>query len=386
VEGRVCMSRKLIQNIKQIALGALLALAIFGVAWQRRYRRIRDDAERRTILFHAAQQIGDSLDLEELYIAIHRAVARMMPCDALVISLLDPKRQELEDVYLFDKDGRWPGTRYPVGTGIVGYTIANGISQRIDDLTDEVIAATGAQFFGSTEKRVRSLLMVLMRRGTQIVGVLSAQAHPAHIYTDADLEILELLSANAAIAIENARLFAETRLLAITDSLTGAYNRRHFFELAEHEWTRVARHPAPIAAMMIDADYFKRVNDTFGHMVGDEVLRAIAIRCSETIRAIDIMGRYGGEEFAILLPDTTLEQAQLVAERLRLYIAATPILIDTSPLMMTVSIGVASCERQAAITLDQLLDRADQALYRAKHQGRNQVCLWAELPIAEILS
>ena len=170
------MSRKLIRDIGRVALGSLLTLGIFGIAWQRRYRRIRDDAERRTILFHAAQQIGDSLDLEELYAAIHRAVARMMPCDALVISLLDAERQELEDVYLFDKDGRWPGTRYPADTGIVGYTIANGASLRIDDLTDEVVAATGAQFFGSVEKRVRSILMVLMRRGTRVVGVLSAQA------------------------------------------------------------------------------------------------------------------------------------------------------------------------------------------------------------------
>jgi diguanylate cyclase (GGDEF)-like protein len=383
VEGRVCVGRKFIQDISRVALGAIVTLGVLGVVWQRRYRRIRDEAERRTLLFHAAQQIGDSLDLEELYTAIHRAVARMMPCDALVISLLDAECQELEDVYLFDKEGRWPGTRYPAGTGIVGYTINSGASVRIDDFTDEVVATTGAQFFGNTETRVRSLMMVLMRRGTQVVGVLSAQAKLPHTYTSADLEILELLSANAAIAIENARLFAETRRLAITDGLTGVYNRRHFFELAEHEWTRAIRYKREVAVMMIDADHFKRVNDTLGHMIGDEVLRAIALRCGDTIRAIDVMGRYGGEEFAVLLPETSLEQAQQVAERLRLYIAATPIITNAGPLTMTVSIGVASCGGQAHLSLDQLLDRADQALYMAKRQGRNMVYLWSTQPLAE---
>lgn len=378
------MGRKLIEDIGWAALGATLTLGIFGVAWQQRYRRVRDEAERRTMLFHAAQQIGDTLDQEELYSAIHRAVARMMRCDAFVISILDSERQELEDVYLFDKDGRWKGTRYPVGMGIVGHTIASGASLRIDDFTDEVIAATGAQFFGNVETKVRSILMVLMRRGTRVVGVLSAQAAPAHAYTAADLEILELLSANAAIAIENARLFAETRRLAITDGLTGVFNRRHFFELAEHEWNRAVRYPAPIAAMMIDADYFKRINDTFGHMIGDEVLRAIAVRCGETIRTIDVMGRFGGEEFAVLLPETTLEQARQAAERLRQYVAATPIITEAGSLPLTVSIGVASRETHAELTLDQLLDRADQALYMAKRQGRNRVCLWDELPIVEL--
>ncbi|GAB4113248.1 MAG: hypothetical protein Fur005_16440 [Roseiflexaceae bacterium] len=370
------MNQQPFNIILWVVLGAIVACGIMSIFWRRTSTRLRAEADRRAKLFRAAQQIGDSLDMEALYLAIHRSVEQMMPCDAICISLLHPDEQLLEDAYLVDREGRWPGTRYPMGSGIVSYTIMSGRSLRIDDFTEDWVLKTGAQFFGNTETRVRSVLMVLMRRGSRVVGVLSAQARRPNAYSDADLETLELLSANAAIAIEHARLFEKTRQLAISDSLTGAFNRRHFFDVAEYEWNAALNNGHAISAMMIDVDHFKRINDTHGHMIGDDVLRAMVSTCRQTIRSSDIIGRYGGEEFAVLLPRTATHEAYQVAERLRQAIAAIQIETTTAPIQVTVSIGVASnADARPGGLLDHLLDAADQALYTAKREGRNRVCI-----------
>jgi diguanylate cyclase (GGDEF)-like protein len=176
------------------------------------------------------------------------------------------------------------------------------------------------------------------------------------------------------VAIANARLFGEVQRLAVTDGLTEINNRRHFFDLAEREWIRTRRYDHPLSAMMLDVDHFKRVNDTFGHATGDSVLRTVAQICRNSLRETDFLGRYGGEEFAIMLPDTDLSAAHATAERLRESIAGTPIHTDKGDLQVTVSIGVAS------ITVDMnsvatLLDRADRGLYIAKDTGRNRVVM-----------
>lgn len=163
----------------------------------------------------------------------------------------------------------------------------------------------------------------------------------------------------------------EIRWLSITDGLTGLYNRRHFFEEAEKEVERAQRYRRPVAAIMLDVDFFKRVNDTHGHAAGDEVLRKIATCCRSEVRELDILGRYGGEEFAILLTESDIEQACQVAERLRARIEAFPFDVKGVSLGLTASLGVA--ELKDAESVESLLDQADQALYIAKQEGRNRV-------------
>jgi len=163
----------------------------------------------------------------------------------------------------------------------------------------------------------------------------------------------------------------EIRWLSITDGLTGLYNRRYFFEQAEKEVERAQRYRRPVAAIMLDVDFFKRVNDTFGHAAGDEVLREVALCCRREVRELDILGRYGGEEFAILLTESDMDQAQQVAERLRTRIESMVIPIKGHDLSLTVSLGLA--ELKVSESVESLLDRADQALYSAKQTGRNRV-------------
>jgi diguanylate cyclase (GGDEF)-like protein len=129
---------------------------------------------------------------------------------------------------------------------------------------------------------------------------------------------------------------------------------------------------------LFDIDHFKKINDEHGHIIGDQVLHGIAQTCMNNLRPDDILGRFGGEEFVILLPETKLEDAKNIAERLRQLIAGTPIKTEIGPVRTTISIGIAIKEKTASISIDQLLSRADRAMYSAKQAGRNRVIVWDE--------
>ena len=171
--------------------------------------------------------------------------------------------------------------------------------------------------------------------------------------------------------------------LASVDGLTGLFNRRHFLELAESEWSRSDRYERPLSLMMIDIDRFKTINDRFGHDVGDRVIAHVADICRDGKRGSDIVARMGGEEFVMLLPETTLESAVLVAERLRRRIADTPLLEPAARVALTASIGVAEAGRRTE-NIAALMKDADEALYRAKNAGRDRVVAAAHPPAAPI--
>ena len=174
---------------------------------------------------------------------------------------------------------------------------------------------------------------------------------------------------------ERKRLERDLKLQARTDPLTGLFNRRHFMPLAEAELARTTRYHSPLSALMLDIDHFKRINDSRGHRTGDLVLQHLAHLARLTLRDVDIVGRLGGEEFAILLPQTGIDQAMEVAERLRQAIAESAVMPDTGlPLHYTASLGVAWVTDGMQTNVDTLLNEADQALYAAKKAGRNRVC------------
>jgi diguanylate cyclase (GGDEF)-like protein len=174
-------------------------------------------------------------------------------------------------------------------------------------------------------------------------------------------------------ALRNA--LVEVERLAITDSLTGLYNHRHWFELADREFQRARRYRLPLSVMMVDIDEFKRVNDTHGHAIGDQVLQWVAECCRKELRGVDVIGRYGGDEFVALLPETGLSAACQVAERLRKSIAERALDTKAGRITVTVSLGIAVLDDEH-LTPESLLDRADQALYVAKQNGRNRV--WSQ--------
>jgi diguanylate cyclase (GGDEF)-like protein len=185
---------------------------------------------------------------------------------------------------------------------------------------------------------------------------------------------MSIFAKQIGISLERTRLFQEVQSLALTDPLTGLQNRRSLFELGRIEFARSQRMKRPFCCMMLDLDHFKQVNDNYGHPIGDLVLQEFAKRSAKSVREIDLVGRYGGEELIILLPETDRERALMVAERVRASIVANPIETPSGEINLTVSIGVAAMD-QHTMELETLIARADQAVYIAKHKGRNCVAI-----------
>jgi len=208
------------------------------------------------------------------------------------------------------------------------------------------------------------------------MGSQNAKRFTRHHATD----FLQRLAAISSVCLENAINRERIILSGLTDSLTGFYNRTYLERRLNEEISRAARYQQPLSCLFLDIDFFKKVNDTYGHASGDRVLREVANRIQNQLRASDIPTRFGGEEFTLLLPQTGCEEALLLAERIRLAVQATPFVMEsTEQLKVTISIGVSQLlahEHQQPQGLGkQLLKSADSALYHAKKTGRNKAVL-----------
>jgi diguanylate cyclase (GGDEF)-like protein len=256
--------------------------------------------------------------------------------------------------------------------GSVGYAV-KAVSEKTPLLihncdNDPACKPGQMDYRGDTQSAVVAPLILR----DQVLGSLSLESNTLNAFNNNDLRLLVSFAATATAAIQNARLHQEAQTMAITDDLTGLYNRRGLYELGQREVERARRFRRPLAAIMMDIDNFKQINDTYGHSTGDQVLQAVAQRCRENLRKIDILGRLGGDEFAILLPETDMFTASSVAERVRQYIAETPVETQQVNLDVTVSIGIARATDDINY-LDKLIRRADSAMYTAKNGGRNRI-------------
>jgi diguanylate cyclase (GGDEF)-like protein len=205
----------------------------------------------------------------------------------------------------------------------------------------------------------------------RLLGVLNLQRSAPEAFAAEEVELLAAVADQAAMAIQNARLHAETVALSITDALTGLANRRHLFRQLEQEVARAARFRTQVSVVMLDLDHFKHLNDASGHLAGDAVLRQVAEVLRGQVRRVDVVARYGGEEFCLVLPQVGKTDAVEVAEKLRRSIAEQA--FGAWPAgHITASAGVAHLPGDAT-TLEGLLEAADAALYASKHRGRNRV-------------
>lgn len=223
---------------------------------------------------------------------------------------------------------------------------------------------------------IRSLIASPLKTEGRIVGILYVDDFKPRQYTTREISLLSLLSTFAAMAIEKTKLLESTRQLAITDELTGLFNHRHFRQQLNIETTRADRYGRSLSLMMIDIDYFKHYNDSNGHLKGNEVLKEVGRILRETSREVDIVSRYGGEEFSIIMPETKRRRAFVLSERLRKRIASHKFenARRQPNKKLTVSIGAASYP-ESAVTPFGLIAEADKALYEAKRAGRNTVCV-----------
>jgi diguanylate cyclase (GGDEF)-like protein len=227
--------------------------------------------------------------------------------------------------------------------------------------------------------RSRSLIAVPLVSQSSIHGLLCLDDFIPRTFDKNRISQILVLASFGAISIENAKFHEETHQLAINDALTGLNNRRYFDKVLPQEYERAHRDGLPFSLMMIDVDNFKLFNDTHGHHLGDRILATIGRVLRKTLRSIDFAFRYGGEEFVVILPDTDLESAHKVAERIRerVIVESGKLLRHPDDRPVTVSVGISSYPRDAACSMT-LLAMADQLLYQAKRSGRNRVLVAEE--------
>ncbi len=218
---------------------------------------------------------------------------------------------------------------------------------------------------------ISSAIVAPLILNERVLGAVCLESPTPSAFTESDLRLLVSIAVTATNAIYNAELHAEVQKLAITDALTGLYNRRGLVELGEREIERSFRFKHPLTAIMLDVDNLKAINDNYGHIVGDQVLRSIANCCEKQLRKVDIIGRYGGDEFVVLLPETHMRMGAIVAERVRRCVEDTQIPTEGKLLRSSVSLGIAGLTTEIT-TLDALINKADVAMYSAKQSGRNQ--------------
>jgi diguanylate cyclase (GGDEF)-like protein len=253
------------------------------------------------------------------------------------------------------------------GTGLAGTVAARGRSLRFASATP----IDDAKPVPPEPDCHAALAVPVFGRGA-IFGVVAVYGTNTGIFGHDDVETLEALVRQAETAIDNVFLHEEAQRLSITDGLTGLWNRREFDLRARQEVDRATRYQRKVALIMCDLDRFKKLNDTWGHQGGDAVLVELSERLKRSTREIDWVVRYGGEEFALVVPETDLEHAVLLAERIRLAVAETPFEFDGHKLAVTVSLGVAAYP-DTGQSVRELVTAADAALYEAKRGGRNQV-------------
>ena len=227
---------------------------------------------------------------------------------------------------------------------------------------------------------LRSVALLPLWRGEIQTGALNLGSRDPQRFTgEHATDFLMRFATIAAVCLENAINRERLRLTGLTDGLTGLYNRNYLEQRLREEISRAQRHRQPLACLFIDADHFKRINDSQGHAAGDRVLIELSQRIRSQLRSSDIAIRYGGEEFVLILPETRAAQAMCMAERIRQLVAAEPVsFAHGGDIGITVSIGVSDVDPHAVSELDalaaRLLQDADQAVYAAKATGRNRVC------------
>lgn len=250
-----------------------------------------------------------------------------------------------------------------------------------DDLESIAARALVSQVTGVDIIRVDGLACFPMLVGGQPVGMILIQESPA--LSMQDCHVLEAAAALGAISIRNMQTLIETRENSLRDGLTGCFNRAHALETLNAELRRAQRAKTPLSMIMFDVDKFKAVNDSYGHLAGDQLLAEVGKRLAEQLRTSDVKCRYGGDEFLLILPDTPAGGARQVAESLRYELSRISLSAGDAQITMTISAGVVTAAKNE-LDAQALIARADKALYRAKHAGRDRVYV-AEMDAAASL-
>ncbi len=343
------------------------------------YQEAQRAAREMSSLYHIGLAASSSLEINSVLSQIADQIQGLMTPDSLVLAFYDDTR-DLLDFVLQRADGRLgPRATVPVGqAGAAGWIVAHRqpllIRDRDGDMPDMPVRPV------LVDDALQSLVGVPLMTNNRVIGVISVQKREPAAYGDDALRLLSAIAAQAALALENARLHEATREQALRDSLTGAYNHATLIDNITREVEHAAAAGTTAALIMLDIDLFKQYNDTYGHAAGDDALRTVVEAIAQNVKSTDSVGRWGGEEFGVLLPGASCANALQVAYRIRATLARIemPVHNGTRLPVPTVSQGIA-CYPADSPTSAELVDHADMALYRAKARGRDCIVHWDQL-------
>lgn len=368
--------------------------------------KARHRAEQMSMLYNVSLTLTANLAFDQVLHELFERCRQILTMDSFYVAIYDEEQQMLSHPLFFD-DGEFkqvPVRDIRTTPGLSGQVILSRKTLYLPDVMKQE-GGKKYQIIHSGGKPARCYVGAPMVVSGRVIGVVSMQSYKANAYTREHIRLLETIATLAGVAIENSRLFEraqaeitqrrqanedlqiqlhrveslqhELREQATRDPLTGLHNRRFLNEMLEHRIHQAKRRNTPLCVLMIDIDLFKNFNDSYGHHAGDALLLALAGLLRSQTRSSDISCRYGGEEFLLVLSDTSLEIASRRAEQLRSSFTENEIRFGTQQLNATISIGIATFPEHGA-SVDELIIRADQALYSAKEAGRNRVAVWGE--------
>jgi two-component system, cell cycle response regulator len=337
--------------------------------------------------YQATAMLGRALTPEQVMDTAFDACAQIVEYDAGAIALYDKDRAKHRIAAIrIGRDGAGiidptlPGFEFKDNAGLASMVIKNRHYLPAGGEPREVSAPIYTRKIKIDD--AKSLLVLPLLSADEAIGTFTLVARAEKRFGKDVREMLAVIANQVAVSLQNGYLYKQMETMATTDGLTGLTNHRTFQSRFEDLLQRAQRHNHKVALLLCDVDHFKKVNDNYGHPVGDEVLRRVAKVLQEVPRKIDIPARYGGEEFAVILDGVDVTQAKAVAERIRIEISKVVVETEKGPLSVTESIGVSAFPDDGRDRAT-LIERADLALYHAKHGGRNRVVTWGEAQAAK---
>jgi len=342
------------------------------------YEEARQREEELSLIGHLASIMTSSLDIRQIYDSFIRELRKVLDVDWAAITLVEGEELNLLAITSEVGSAWHTGDKLPLKDTATEWVVTNKVPLLEPNLPEESRFWTGKYHL---KQGIQSLVFLPLMVGSEAIGSMCVASRRTNAYSQSQVQLLSQLASRIAMSIENARLYAQAEQRARIDELTGLWNRRHLMERIQVEIGRHSRYGGTFSLVILDLDSFKAFNDTYGHIEGDRLLKQLGLVLKGAVRDADEAFRYGGDEFAILLPQTSIKDAHEVAERVRLRITSE---IKTGSVSMTASLGLASWPVDG-IAISEIISAADKALYYAKQKGGNQSQAVLEIlsPLAE---
>ncbi|MBI5192575.1 MAG: GGDEF domain-containing protein [Nitrospirae bacterium] len=329
-----------------------------------------------SLLNDLSKSLVATLDTDQIISTAYTRIQEVVPHDILSIALFSQKKlwlfsnvklnvEEIEEI----KSAIVSALKEVTDSGD-----SNAYKTAVKYVEDEDHETTSDYSLRKKEElQFANRLFFPLDSGGNKIGMLKLIRYSDEPFSKHQYDILSMIVSTLTLALRNSEIHREAQAMATIDSLTGLFNKRYFNDILDREFKGTMRYQTPVSLIMMDLDNFKTINDMYGHQAGDAVIKEISSMLTKSLRDIDVPARYGGDELAIILPETDAEQAFFVAKRLKRLIEQNPIKFKGNSIKVTASIGISSCPNSSIKTVEDMISEADKALYDAKKCGRNRI-------------